>query len=262
MRHILAAMAFAVLGAGCATPLTPQELSALDAISALRDPIATSPGAFHVEDRREPDMVRTRIYPIGWAGGFSCHTGLWQLGDDHFAPDRLARLEAALAAAFPARHGEGAIIVQRYDIILNGSAEAEAVAMGAAFGSVGVFGVGGTPGENAPQIWRAPKCGGDRMQVGWFDPADLATNHKPVVVGISANVFGRDYTVNAAYAPAVSPDRLGVSHYERSPAFHVFVQRAMALAEQRLVQAVAANEPAPAPAAADEEAPLPPHAND
>lgn len=245
MKTTVAALLLASALAACATaPLTADETSRTQQVATTVRPPATLTGAFVVTDQRNPDATRVRPVPIGLAGGFSCFVGITQLGDTAFAADRVARLENALAQAFPGHTGEP-LVVRRYDIFLNRGAEADAAAWGAAMGSVGVFGASGTPGNNAPQIWRRPKCGPDRMHSGWFDQSDLTNNRPPITIDIDVTVFGRDYVVNAARSPELDLDRLGVMHLEESQAFSAMLQQTMDFADARLVAAVRANQPAP-----------------
>jgi hypothetical protein len=177
--------------------------------------------------------------------------GIWQLGDEGFAADRVARLENALARAFPDRRDRAGLVVRRYDIYLNSGAEADAAAWGAAMGSVGVFGAGGTPGLDEERIWRTPKCGRDRMHSGWFDPGDLTNNNPPLTIELDVTVFGQNYTVNAAHSPELNLSRLGLSRrLQESPAFAVMVQHATDKANARLIERISASlatNAAPAP---------------
>ena len=174
----------------------------------------------------------------GLAGGFSCLDGVLQLGDSVFAGDRIARLENALAEAFPGKSGP--LIVRRYDVYLNQEAESRALGWAAASASVGLYGGHGIPDVRATQLWRAPKCGRDRMQSGWFDPSELTNNFPPITVEIEANVFGQDYSINAATSSEMHIPYLGVG---ASPAFNAMLQSTMDKGNTRLIKAIQANAP-------------------
>ena len=182
------------------------------------------------------------MVPIGWAGGFSCNVGISQLGDNGYAPDRLARLENALATAYPDTQKGSELIVRRYDIYINRGAEADAVAWGAAMGSVGVFGAGGTPGDNNPQIWRSPKCARERMAGGWFSTQDLTNNTTPITVDIDVTVFDRNQVVNAALSPSLQGTDFQVVSTGRAttPALDALLQQAMDKANKRLIAQIGA----------------------
>jgi hypothetical protein len=242
MRIIFAVAALVSVSA-CATSISPEMQARIDAVGATAQPAAAPSGLFAVADQRHPDSLKVRQVPIGWAGGFSCNVGISQLGDDGFAPDRLARLENALAKAFPYAAKGAALLVRRYDIYINRGAEADAVAMGAAMGSVGVFGVGGTPDANSLQVWRAPKCGQEKMAGGWFSTADLSNNTTPITVDIDVTVFGRSHVVNAALSPELpAKDFLAISTRGASPALNALLQQAMDKANNRLIDAIDAKQ--------------------
>ncbi len=249
MKNALLALALLSGLAACASAsLTADETARTQLVAATLQPPAASTDAFHITNQRDPEATLVRLVPIGWAGGFSCFVGITQLGDAGFSPDRIARLENALAQAFPGQRSE--LIVRRYDIYLNRGAEADAASMSAAMGSVGLYGATGTPGNDAPQIWRRPKCGADRMHSGWFDSADLANNNPPITIDIAVSVFGRDYVVNAARSPELPLERLGVAQLNDSPAFQAMVQQAMMFANERLVAAIQSDQgatPTPQP---------------
>lgn len=182
---------------------------------------------------------------VGWAGGFSCFVGITQLGSALFGTDRIPRLEKALSEAFPDRLADKALIIRRYDIFLNRGAEADSAAAAAAFGSVGIFGAGGTPGLKADHVWRRPKCGRDRMVNGWFDPADLTNNNPPLSVELDVTVFGQNYAFNTGHSPELPPERLGVDRLEQSEAFGVIIQHLMSTVEARLVEKINGSVKAP-----------------
>jgi hypothetical protein len=240
---MMSAAAIAVLGACAATPLGPEELARIDSFASMADAPRTAPGVFEVRSERSPEALKMRPVPIGWAGGFSCNLGVTQMGDDAWARDRIARLEQALVDAFPGKAEGEVLSVRRYDIYVNRGAEADAQAWGAAMGSVGMFGVVGTPDTAAEKIWRAPKCAREKMAGGWFDPADLTGNAEPITVDIDVSVFGGDFVVNAAHSPELN-GRLFVEAAGTQPqALEAMFQKTMAKAHQRLVDMITAARP-------------------
>ncbi len=240
MRFWIIGLAFCV--AGCiSTPLSPEEQSNLNSVASRLKPPATLSGAYSIVDQRKPDATKTQSDMTGWAGGFSCVDGITQLGDESFAADRIARLENALVEAFPGR--SGTIIVRRYDIYLNKEAESRAATWAAASASVGIYSSARMGDIKAQVVWRAPKCGRDRMPIGWFDPGDLTNNFPPLTVEIDVNVFGQDYSINAAQSTELDLNRLGVIALDFSPAFSAMVQSTMDKANSRLIKSIQANSP-------------------
>lgn len=237
MRFWFIGLAFCV--AGCAsTPLSPEEISRLEMVASRLKPPATLSGNFSIVDQRKPNATKDEFDLTGWAGGFSCALGVTQLGDINFAADRIARLENALAEAFPGKSGP--LIVRRYDIYLNQEAEAKAVGWAAASASVGGYGAPGTPDMKSPNIWRAPKCGRDRMQSGWFDPSDLTNNYPPFTVEIDVNVFGQDYSVSAAESSEINIAYFAIMRIVHSPLLHAMLQTTMDKGNSRLIKAIQA----------------------
>jgi hypothetical protein len=242
MRYWFIGLAFCF--AGCASvPVSPEEQARLDTIASRIKPPATLSGAFSIDDQRKPDAKKFRNDMTGLAGGFSCFLGIFQLGDSKFAADRIARLENALAEAFPGRSGP--LIVRRYDIYLNQGSEvttgvwsaAIGGALGAAAASGGLVGSGDV---NAPKVWRKPKCDRERMHSGWFDPNDLTSNYPPLTVELDVSVFGQDYSVNAAHSSEMVIQPYGVMP---SPVLEAILQTTMDKANARLVKAIQANSP-------------------
>jgi hypothetical protein len=84
------------------------------------------------------------------------------------------------------------------------------------------------------------------MHSGWFDPADLTNNYPPITVDLDVSVFGRAYTINAAYSPDVDLTGAGMSRggVQAMPAFTAMVQRAMDKANARLIEKMSASTPA------------------
>lgn len=241
MRALLVVATLAVFAASCASTSSPEVAARLSQIASTVQPERTASGAFAIVNERDEDATRLRGVPVGFAGGFSCNTGIHQLGDSSFGADRIARLENALVAAFPDRSQGATLLVRRYDVYLNAGAEADAVAMGAAMGSVGVFSGGGAPSTESPTLWRRPKCERERMLGGWFDSADLANNFPPISVDIEVNVFGRDYVVNAALSPEAN--LMGEFRFmANSAATEATVQRAMDRANARLIEQIRTNQ--------------------
>lgn len=247
MGRIFAAACALFLG-GCATALSPETIAHLDRIGATASPPASQSGVLTITEQRDPDATRLRPVPVGIAGGFSCNLGVGQLGDTAYAADRIARLENALAAAFPNPPGGATVIVRRYDIYLNHSQETNSETMNAAFGG-GVIAAAIAPMPNAaaPQITRRPRCERERMRGGWFDATDLTNNFPPVTVEIEANVFGQDYAVNSAYSPEINLLALSAEYAGAEPsvrrATEAVLQRAMDKANTRLVDVIrAANQ--------------------
>lgn len=237
MRFWIIGLAFCV--AGCAsTPLSPEEISRLEVVASRLKPPASLSGTFSIVDQRKRDATKFNVNLTGWAGGFSCLDGVLQLGDSVFAADRIARLENALAEAFPGKSGP--LIVRRYDIYLNQESESRAIGWAAASASVGLYSGQGMPDVRATQLWRAPKCGRDRMQSGWFDPSELSNNFPPITVEIDVNVFGQDYLINAANSSEMNIPYLGVG---TSPAFNAMLQSTMDKANSRLIKSIQANSP-------------------
>ena len=234
MRFWFIGLAFCV--AGCAsTPLSPEEISRLEMVASRLKPAATLSGTFSIVDQRKRDATKYNVNLTGLAGGFSCLDGVLQLGDSVFAADRIARLENTLAEAFPGQPSP--LIVRRYDIYLNQEAESRALGWAAASGSVGIYSSPGMKDVKAPQVWRTPKCGRDRMHSGWFDPSDLTNNFPPITVEIDINVFGQDYSVTAANTSEMHIAYLGVG---ASPAFNAMLQTTMDKANSRLIKAIQA----------------------
>ena len=75
------------------------------------------------------------------------------------------------------------------------------------------------------------------MHSGWFDPSDLTNNFPPITVEIDINVFGQDYSVNAANTSEMHIAYLGVG---ASPAFNAMLQTTMDKANSRLIKAIQA----------------------
>jgi hypothetical protein len=251
--------ALVVLSACATKPLSPEMVARLDRIASTREPAVTPVTSVSVVDLREPKSRRLAAAPMGIAGGLSCNMGVDRLGDEAFAADRIARMEAALGSAFSDRLSGSTIIVRRYDIYLNHTAESNSANLNAAFGG-GLLAAAIAPYPNAdsPQVTRVARCGRDRMQHGWFDQSDLSNNNPPVTVDLDVTVLGGDYAVNSALSPEVDFFSLGYGYgRETRPEAHgaleATVQHAMAKAEARLVAQVAANQSplVPQPAAAD-----------
>ena len=237
MRFWFIGLAFCL--AGCAsTPLSPEESARLEMVASRLRPPATLSGTFSIVDQRKRDATKYNVNLTGLAGGFSCLDGVLQLGDAVFAADRIARLENALAEAFPGKSGP--LIVRRYDIYLNQESESRALGWAAARASVGIYSSLGMPDVKASDIWRAPKCGRDRMHSGWFDPSELTNNFPPITIEVDVNVFGKDYLINSASSPEMSIPYLGVG---ASPAFNAMLQSTMEKANSRLIKAVQADSP-------------------
>ncbi|GIU67575.1 hypothetical protein [Candidatus Phycosocius spiralis] len=238
MRFWFIGLALCVVGC-VSTPLSPEEQSRLDMFASRLKPPATLSGTFSIVDQRKRDATKFDINLTGWAGGFSCFDGVTQLGDSVFAADRIARLENALAEAFPGQAGN--LIIRRYDIYLNQEAESSALTWSVVTASFGLYGGYWMEDVKAPKIWRAPKCGRDRMHSGWFDPSELTNNFPPITVEIDVNIFGQDYSINAATSSEMKIAYPGV---RPSPAFNAMLQSTMDKGNSRLINAIRAKPPA------------------
>lgn len=248
IRAIRAVFAFVLL-AGCATSMSAEMTARLEQLGATATPPASRSGMIAITDRRDPEATRVRYTPLGIAGGFSCNIGILRLGDTLYAPDRIARLENAIAAAFPNRLEGATLVVRRYDIHLNHSAESNAQNVSAAMGGgLLTAAIAPTPSAGAPT--RAPRCERDRMLAGWYETSDLTNNFPPIVVEIDATVFGQDIAINSATSPEVNLFGLAImnpSHMEGAPlraAVEASVQRAQERANARFIERLAAATPA------------------
>tara|TARA_R100001086_G_scaffold245403_1_gene176269 strand:+ start:529 stop:1443 length:915 start_codon:yes stop_codon:yes gene_type:complete len=243
LKNILAILCVAVLACGCASvpELTADEQLVVDQFAANLETGAVPTGKIKIVDERDPKLVKTRLVPVGIAGGFSCFIGITRLGPDFFAADRVTRLENAVMEAYPGLAKENAeLIVRRYEIFLNRGAEANAQQWNIAVGGV-VGALIGSVNVDKEEIWREPRCDSERMHSGWFDPADLNNNLPPITVEVDMSLLGRDYKVNAAHSPELYLERLGVLKLEDSPAFAVMVQRTEDKVTERLIELMSAD---------------------
>ena len=234
MKHILIAALLALI-AGCAAGPSRETYDRLDQLAATQEPRAVSRGVFVVTDERDPEARRSESLPLGIAGGFSCNLGITRLGDAMYAPDRIARLENALAEAFPDRAPGSNLVVRRYDVFFNRGAEASTQTMGVAV--MGPLGAGAQPNYDNGRQWREPRCSRERMAGGWFDPVDLTNNYAPITIDLDVTVFGRDYAINAAVSPEVDLTTPG-----GTLAREAVIQQAMHRIEDRLIAAINASQ--------------------
>jgi hypothetical protein len=243
-KYLAAACAAFALGA-CATTISPEVQARIDQIGATASAPAAPSGALAITDQRAPEALRVREVPVGIAGGFSCNLGVSQLGDARFAADRIARLENALAAAFPDRASGASLIVRRYDVYLNHSAETNSQVVATGFGGGALAGaIAPSPDSASVQITRRPRCERERMLGGWFERADLTNNMPPITVEIDVNVFGRDYTVNSAFSPDLDLFVVNAAYDDEDPSLHraaeAVLQQAMEKANTRLIERIRA----------------------
>lgn len=230
MMRVLTAVLLAVLAA-CAAGPSRETYDQLDQITATQEPRVTSRGVFVVVYERDPEARRTESLPLGIAAGFSCNLGVTRLGEAMYAPDRIARLENALADAFPDRAPGSTLVVRRYDVYFNRGAEASTQTTGVAV--MGPLGAGARPNYDSGRQWREPRCSRERMAGGWFDPADLTNNYAPITIDLDVTVFERAHVINVALSPEVDLTTPG-----GTLAREAIVQRAMYRLQDRLVAAI------------------------
>ncbi|MGC3982683.1 MAG: hypothetical protein QM808_15650 [Steroidobacteraceae bacterium] len=236
---------------GCVTALlTPDLALKIEKLAGTMQPPAALSGAFVIRDERKPDSSKYRKMPLGLAGGFSCYMGITQLGYESFAPDRIARLDNALANAFPNRTGTE-LVIRRYDLYVNRGQEEDSANMAAATGGgVLVEMLKPSPTESSSgdvNITRAPKCVHEKMTGGWFDKSDLTNNNQPITIELDVTVFGRSYLVNSAFSPetnAILPNlaRLPPNHPQAQDAITATLQQAMSKAQARLIERISADQ--------------------
>lgn len=230
--------ALALIGmAACATPLTEEEFATARDFAERAAPPVEAPGIMTIKDERPAKTRNSRIIQPGIAGGFSCVVGINQLGDDRFGADRLARLEAAIVAAFPERSRGETLTVRDYAIYRNANEEAVAAAYGAAAGATGLYSLARpVPGQNEEAVWREPRCEAERTWAGWYPAEDLTNNLPPFTAQIDATVFGEDVKVHAGRSPSISDRVIAAGEQERLNPAELDVQSVMTAANRRFVQ--------------------------
>lgn len=126
----------------------------------------------------------------------NCNFGIQNLGEPNPVGEsrRLVRLRDQMQARLGERLRGATIIVRRYTVSLDMGGLARRVGVSAALGP----GIGGT----VPLERTRPSCSHDRMQAGWFDPADLEFQTSPIIVEIEISVDGTIFHVDSARSEA------------------------------------------------------------
>jgi len=193
IRAIAAAASLAVLGACATKPVEPVAFLEIPRINKLTI----------VDLRTEKDFVTGDLSRLI----IDCDFGVIALPDWTF-PDKAARLERDLYAAFGDRLVGHTIEIVKYRSFVNGSANLTAFTAGAVQGATGV-----SIGSSSVPKTLSPKCAREKMTGGWFDPADLKNSGRPYSMDVDIRVDGKTYSATFA----VSPDKDGRYPYSVIP---------------------------------------------
>lgn len=214
----------------CAVAPTAEQLE----ISQQAEPWLESPKVLSIVDERAPaersthDLGIVFMAPAGTlgsvqptTGAIGCDGGVSVLGEEvgNGSPDRLARLERDMIAAFgPEIKGE-TLVIRRYAIYSN----AEAV--------IATQNKEAYKNNAKKGVSIEPKCQRAQMKGGWFDPADLENNYSPITVEIAVVFRGAEYSATAAQSPPIF-------QYWNQWVLPVVSQAAMKKANARLIEAI------------------------
>lgn len=185
-------------------------------------------------DLRDPRAKGDKVLSA-WIG--DCTNAVERKGDNTVASDRSARLQRDLVEALGHDNAGSTLEVQRYDIYVNAEARITGQAWAVASASVGAYGAGGSPEPRSTNVQIRPKCDKDKMEGGWFDPADLTNNVSPITVEIAFLIDGKYFKTSAAYSPLIdlySPPSKDV--------LAAYVQDAMKKANARAAETVKASK--------------------
>jgi hypothetical protein len=176
-----------------------KRLAWLVALSLMSGGVAQAqqgePAPFQIRDARPPAELRSRTVSHLITG---CNFGIQIFGDlgaGEQSP-RLVRLREQIEGRIGDNLAGYELIVNRYQVSVYGGRSTEIAAISAALGGAGGAAIAGSVSREG----RSPRCSHEKMQAGWFDPADLEHPVSPIVVEIDATLEGITYHVDAAWS--------------------------------------------------------------
>jgi len=129
----------------------------------------------------------------------SCDYGIRRLGDEKTVPPRLALLQRDMEESLGDQLINKTIVVTRYRIFFNKSADLLQGNPGNRSGVIGPIVMAAvTPGPDS--------CGRDKPEGGRYNASEISTPYSPIIVEIEAKMGAQAYAVRSVYSPSKELD--------------------------------------------------------